>query len=246
MLSSCSSITRHNIGERKQNPLNLQSVDGSVIIDSKAVIGSCWFAEKDMSFKAACKFWKRVRQGYGCLSVSPSLLMYSKPRGIQQGFPAMKVNFKNIVFQPPSFNIGSPNLSFLCFQKRTVVTSAKLFEPKTHKTAKNVKLWQEEEEKSKVEEAVEAMKQKKETQKEKVFPKEQSPEQVDPVVTVAPTVKKTLWQKIKDEVSHYYTGFKLLYFEIKIAARLLWQVMNGRMLTRRERRQVGCKKLHSL
>lgn len=232
LLSSYSSVTKHNIRERKQNPLNLQSGDGSVIIHSKAVIGSHWFAEKDMSFK----FWKRVRQGYSCLSVSPSLLMNSKPSGFQQGFPAM-VNFRNVVFDPPFFNLGSPNLSFLCFQKRTVVTSAKLFEPKTHKTAKNVKLWQDEEEKSKVEEAVEAMKQKKETQKEKIFPKEQSPELVDPAVTVAPTVKKTLWQKIKDEVSHYYTGFKLLYFEIKIAARLLWQVMNGRMLTRRERRQ---------
>ena len=237
MLSSYSSVTKHNIRERKQNPFNLQSGDGSVIIHSKAGIGSHWFAEKDMSFK----FWKRVMQGHSCLSVSPSLLMYSKPSGIQQGFPSM-VNFRNVVFHPPLFNVGSPNLSFSCFQKRTVVTSAKLFEPKTHKTAKNVKLWQDEEEKSKVEEAVEAMKQKKETQKEKIFPKEQSPEQVDPAVTVAPTVQKTLWQKIKDEVSHYYTGFKLLYFEIKIAARLLWQVMNGRMLTRRERRQVGFKR----
>ncbi|KAK2558394.1 Mitochondrial proton/calcium exchanger protein [Acropora cervicornis] len=194
LLSSYSSVTKHNIRERKQNPLNLQSGDGSVIIHSKADIGSHWFAEKDMSFK----FWKRVTQGYSCLSVSPSLLMYSKPSGIQQGFPSM-VNFRNVVFHPPFFNVGSPKLSFSCFQKRTVVTSAKLFEPKTHKTAKNVKLWQDEEEKSKVEEAVEAMKQKKETQKEKVFPKEQSPEQVDPAGAVAPTVKKTLWQKIKDE-----------------------------------------------
>jgi len=40
-----------------------------------------------------------------------------------------------------------------------------------------------------------------------------------------------------DEARHYYKGFRLLYLDARIAARLLWQVMNGKALTRRERKQ---------
>ncbi len=49
----------------------------------------------------------------------------------------------------------------------------------------------------------------------------------------------TLWQRIVKECKHYYHGFKLLYFETKIAYRLLKQVLNGHTLTRRERKQVN-------
>ena len=49
----------------------------------------------------------------------------------------------------------------------------------------------------------------------------------------------TLWQRIVKECKHYYHGFKLLYFETKIAYRLLKQVLNGHTLTRRERKQVS-------
>ena len=123
------------------------------------------------------------------------------------------------------------------FQFRTFFTSRIGFEP-VPKVAKGTKLWQDEEEKSKVEEAVEAMKEKKEKLKEKAFELNSSVEEVEPIVTVSPPPKKTIWQRVKHEAIHYYNGFKLLYFEIKIAGRLLWQVMNGKMLTRRERRQV--------
>lgn len=143
----------------------------------------------------------------------------------------------NNVFNHTIFNVDCLHLSLWNLQKRTLVTSKIYFDPSLHKTSKNVKLWQDEEEKSKVEEAVEAMKQKKEKLKEKAFQMECSPEEVEPMVTVAPGAKKTIWQRVKHEAVHYYNGFKLLYLEIKIAARLLWQVMNGKMLTRRERRQ---------
>lgn len=36
---------------------------------------------------------------------------------------------------------------------------------------------------------------------------------------------------------HYYHGFRLLYLDSKVAAKLLWQVLNGKTLTRRQRRQ---------
>lgn len=52
------------------------------------------------------------------------------------------------------------------------------------------------------------------------------------------TVKKSLGQKILDELKHYYHGFRLLWIDTKIAARMLWRILNGHTLSRRERRQV--------
>lgn len=51
------------------------------------------------------------------------------------------------------------------------------------------------------------------------------------------TVKKSLGQKILDELKHYYHGFRLLWIDTKIAARMLWRILNGHTLSRRERRQ---------
>ena len=53
-------------------------------------------------------------------------------------------------------------------------------------------------------------------------------------------VKKSLGQRVLDELRHYYHGFRLLWIDTKIAARMLWRILNGHTLTRRERRQVGC------
>ena len=50
--------------------------------------------------------------------------------------------------------------------------------------------------------------------------------------------KLSLTEKIKKEIMHYYDGFRLLYLDCKVAAKLLWRVLNGESLTRRERRQV--------
>ncbi len=53
--------------------------------------------------------------------------------------------------------------------------------------------------------------------------------------------KKSLWQKTKDECRHYYHGFRLLFIDFRIAARLLWQLLNGHQMTRREKSQVRGK-----
>lgn len=50
--------------------------------------------------------------------------------------------------------------------------------------------------------------------------------------------KKSLGQRIVDELKHYYHGFRLLWIDTKIAARMLWQILHGNTLSRRERRQV--------
>lgn len=52
------------------------------------------------------------------------------------------------------------------------------------------------------------------------------------------TKKKTLWQKVKDEATHYWDGTKLLGLEIRISSKLTWKLLNGGYLTRREARQV--------
>ncbi|CDS02924.1 hypothetical protein LRAMOSA00326 [Lichtheimia ramosa] len=52
------------------------------------------------------------------------------------------------------------------------------------------------------------------------------------------TKKKTLWQKVKDEATHYWDGTKLLGLEIRISSKLTWKLLNGGYLTRREARQL--------
>jgi LETM1 and EF-hand domain-containing protein 1 len=43
---------------------------------------------------------------------------------------------------------------------------------------------------------------------------------------------------IKKEAAHYWAGTRLLGKEIRISAKLAWKVLNGNVLTRRERRQL--------
>ncbi|KAL6950915.1 hypothetical protein ACO0QE_000197 [Hanseniaspora vineae] len=52
------------------------------------------------------------------------------------------------------------------------------------------------------------------------------------------TKKLTLKEKIKHEIKHYVTGTKLLGYEIKISTKLLWRLISGYELTRRESQQL--------
>ncbi|CAG5129446.1 unnamed protein product [Candidula unifasciata] len=53
---------------------------------------------------------------------------------------------------------------------------------------------------------------------------------------VAP--KKTLWQRFVAFCIHYYHGFRLLAIDMKISSKLLWQLLRGKSLTRREHNQL--------
>lgn len=75
---------------------------------------------------------------------------------------------------------------------------------------------------SKVEVTVQELKKKK----------EEVPTEVVPKIAV----KKSLRQKVVDELVHYYHGFRLLFIDMKISAGLLWRILNGNTLTRREYR----------
>lgn len=59
-----------------------------------------------------------------------------------------------------------------------------------------------------------------------------------PPVQERAVVKKALYQRIVDELKHYYNGFRLLGIDIKIAGRMVWRLLHGQLLTRRERRRV--------
>uniref|UniRef100_A0A8D2MQY5 Uncharacterized protein n=1 Tax=Zonotrichia albicollis TaxID=44394 RepID=A0A8D2MQY5_ZONAL len=56
---------------------------------------------------------------------------------------------------------------------------------------------------------------------------------------VAPAGKKPLRQRVVDELKHYYNGFHLLWIDTKVAARMVWRLLHGQVLTRRERRRVS-------
>lgn len=75
---------------------------------------------------------------------------------------------------------------------------------------------------SKVEVTVQELKKKK----------EEIPVEVIPKVPA----KKTIRQKVIDEIIHYYHGFRLLFIDMKISAVLVWRILNGKALTRREHR----------
>lgn len=75
---------------------------------------------------------------------------------------------------------------------------------------------------SKVEETVQRLKDKK---------KDESLQEVGEKKIV---VKKSLGQRIWAELVHYYHGFRLLFIDIRVSTGLVWRILNGKTLTRRE------------
>lgn len=49
-------------------------------------------------------------------------------------------------------------------------------------------------------------------------------------------VKKSLKQRVWEELVHYYHGFRLLFIDMNVARKLVGKVLNGKSLTRREYR----------
>ncbi|KAM6395487.1 LETM1 domain-containing protein LETM2, mitochondrial [Rhynochetos jubatus] len=57
-------------------------------------------------------------------------------------------------------------------------------------------------------------------------------------VLESPVGRKSLRQKVVEELKHYYNGFHLLWIDTKVAARMVWRLLHGQVLTRRERRRL--------
>ncbi|XP_059607790.1 mitochondrial proton/calcium exchanger protein [Phlebotomus argentipes] len=91
---------------------------------------------------------------------------------------------------------------------------------------------------SKVEETVKNLKQETEEKAKAVEAAEHVAERglaPVPEKAVAKTVaKKSLGQRVWAEILHYYHGFRLLAIDVRISSKLLWKVLNGQKLTRRE------------
>ena len=83
---------------------------------------------------------------------------------------------------------------------------------------------------SKIEETVDRLKEK---QTERPVEVVQQPQPVLPQVA-----KKSLWVRIKDECKHYYSGFRLLFLDVKVSSKIVWKITRGKTLTRRESRQL--------
>lgn len=60
---------------------------------------------------------------------------------------------------------------------------------------------------------------------------------VDGTIDVIKNPKQT-WISIKDAISHYWLGSKLLWSEIKLTIQILRRVLGGHLMTRRERIQL--------
>lgn len=93
--------------------------------------------------------------------------------------------------------------------------------------------WKDQGSSSKVEETVKNIKEEKEM-KQKI---------IDGVVKDIEPVKKakvTIWQKVKGEILHYYHGFRLLGLDMKVSAKLIWRILHGKELSRREHNLVSC------
>ncbi|GIL66070.1 hypothetical protein Vafri_19678 [Volvox africanus] len=50
--------------------------------------------------------------------------------------------------------------------------------------------------------------------------------------------KSTMWKNLKHEAHHYWVGFKLLAYEVRLASGYAFKAARGETLTRRERRQL--------
>jgi len=95
--------------------------------------------------------------------------------------------------------------------------------------------WNGQEPSSKIEETVKNIKEEKEL-KNKVVERERCAK--DNEQAKKAVAKVTIWQKVKGEILHYYHGFRLLGLDMKVSAKLIWRILHGKELSRREHRLV--------
>lgn len=77
------------------------------------------------------------------------------------------------------------------------------------------------------------------TPSEQATAEPKSPPSPKEIATPQGPLPTRIWNKVKHEAQHYWHGSKLLVSEVRISARLQWQLLHGDSLTRRERRQVN-------
>ncbi|XP_076279143.1 leucine zipper and EF-hand containing transmembrane protein 1 [Lasioglossum baleicum] len=90
-------------------------------------------------------------------------------------------------------------------------------------------IWSGKESSSKVEDTVKNIKEQKDL-------KQKTEGAVAHTSSKAVVEKLTIWQRVKGEILHYYHGFRLLGLDMKISAKLVWRILQGKALSRREHR----------
>ncbi|XP_043500154.1 mitochondrial proton/calcium exchanger protein [Polistes fuscatus] len=87
---------------------------------------------------------------------------------------------------------------------------------------------------SKIEETVKNIKEQKELKEKSIESKCQ------PIVSSTDKAlmekKPSLLERVKGELLHYYHGFRLLGLDMKVSAKLIWRILQGKELSRREHR----------
>ena len=115
--------------------------------------------------------------------------------------------------------------SLILNNRLAVQSSSSLY--RNYQTSSNLK-----KEESKVEKSVKALQDSAEEESEKKQIVSFEEKAVEPP-------KKTLKQRFIAVVKHYYHGFRLLLSDVRISRRLLWRILKGKTLTRREHNQVS-------
>ncbi|XP_074095848.1 leucine zipper and EF-hand containing transmembrane protein 1 isoform X2 [Cotesia typhae] len=133
-------------------------------------------------------------------------LLYPPITKLSPIFPASSTNY---ILNPPSSLPAS--LSSLQIRDFHLLTAFRAQEPS-----------------SKVEETVKRLKEEQEDKEKSVLAVETAEKAV--------AEKRTIWQKVKAELLHYYHGFRLLGLDMKIAFKLVVRMLQGHELTRREHR----------
>ena len=86
---------------------------------------------------------------------------------------------------------------------------------------------------SKVEETVERLKEKKKGDADTLETKILSESK-----EVDHAKKKSVWVSVKNVFKHYYSGFRLLFLDVKVSSKIVYKITRGKPLTRRESRQL--------
>ncbi|XP_071515610.1 mitochondrial proton/calcium exchanger protein isoform X2 [Panulirus ornatus] len=118
------------------------------------------------------------------------------------------------VFISPALRVSYTTVYVPCY--RTFHTSSKVFEKESLKPS------------SQVEVTVKDLKEKAKAAGSPLT-QEKKPEIVQ---------RKSLGVRIKEEILHYFHGFRLLFIDTKICCKFVWRIVNGETLSRREHRQL--------
>lgn len=178
----------------------------SVVLRSKTIIQD----------SCRCQGWKNQRPIFTPCPLTSSRFLSSIPRCLSTGNLFIHQYHSNHLRRSPAVVVLDP------FYKQGIVLFRDFSISQSYSDKEPLKP------SSKLEETVIAIKEK-EKEKEEAKGKPAA-------VATPPPPKKSLGQKIWHELVHYYHGFRLLFIDINVSRKLLWRVLNGKSLSRREHR----------